>query len=130
MPGTPYLCEANGARIIRCLTGLVQIDDDFQVDFTTWDKAPAGEMGEVMFRVIDIAGKMTNGVHLGVTPMVDGTSLGEQQFHLLGTGEWQIRAYFGQRGTRVASRIRTLSRTGDVEFHNVRAVYTPLRSVP
>lgn len=132
MSGVPYLCEAAGARIIRAGVGLSQIDADFQIDFTTWDLVPAGEVGDVSFRSIDVSGEMTNGLALGITPIVDGGAvpLPEQQFTLAGTGPFQVQAFFATRGTRIAARVRTLSRSGDVAIYNVQCANVVLRMTP
>ena len=125
-----YLCEASGARIIATNSGLTQTGTDFQGDVTTWDLAPMGEVGDVLWRTVDVSGTMTNGLSLGVTPIVDGVSLSEQTFSKAGSGEWQCQAFFATRGTRLAARIRTLARTGDVEIHNISCAYVGIRRVP
>lgn len=140
MPGTCYLGEAFGARILRVGddgTGpLAQVDDTtndgrgFQLDVTTWDLCPAGEVGDVLFRSIDVAFACTNGYALGVTPIVDGTPLPEQTFSGAGTGERTAQAYLAVRGTRIAARVRTLRRLGDFELHNVGTSHVILRTTP
>lgn len=127
---TPFLCEANGARILQAATGITQVGDNYQLDVTTWDVVPMGEVGDNLFRSINVAGKMTNGVSLGITPIVDGVDLDEQLFGQSGAGEFQFEAFFDERGTRCAARVRTLSRTGDVELHNILVMYFGLRRVP
>ena len=130
MAGTPYLCEANGARILRGGVGLTQLDTNFQIDFTVWDLVPAGEVGDVSFRSIDVSGEMTNGLALGITPILDGKPLTEQQFSLAGTGPFQVQAFFATRGTRISARVRTLTRAGDVEIYNVQCAHVVLRDTP
>lgn len=127
---TPYLCEASGARILTVGTGITQIGDNYQLDLTTWDVAPMGEVGDCLFRTIDVAGTMTNGLALGITPSIDGVDLDEQTFSLSGSGQWECQAFIAQRGTRISARIRTLSRTGDVTIHNIMTAYVPLRREP
>lgn len=130
MAGTPYLCEAAGARILRGGVGLTQLDTNFQIDFTTWDLVPAGEVGDVSFRSIDVSGEMTNGLSLGVTPIVDGVPLTEQLFSIAGTAPFQVQAFFATRGTRIAARVRTLSRNGDIVIYNVQCAHVVLRATP
>jgi len=127
---TLFLCETAGARIFATNIGISQVGTEYQADFTTWDIAPMGEVGDVLFRSVDLTGTMTNGASLGITPIVDGVNQTEQQFSLTGSGEWSAQAFLSKRGTRLAARVRTLSRGGDLEVHNVTAAYVPVRRVP
>lgn len=129
--GTTYVGEANGARIIRNGIGLTQVGDGpYQVDFETWDIVPAGEMGDVSFRSIDVSLKVGNGYSLGITPILDGVALAEQQFSGAGTGQVQAQAFIAERGTRIAARVRTLALAGDVEILDVSAAFWVLRRSP
>ncbi len=130
MAGTPFLVSATGPRIFRLGTGIAQDGVNYQAQLDTWDAAPEGESGANLFRVIQVAGKATNGYAIGVTPVVDGVDEPEQTFGGAGTGEFHVDAFFSARGTRLAARIRTLSRTGEVEIHDVAYAMVPLRSVP
>jgi hypothetical protein len=125
-----YLCEASGARLLRYGIGISQIGTNYQLDVETHDQAPAGPVGDVLFRSIDVAGRATAGYHLGVTPIVDGVSESEQTFSGADVGEIQCQAFFAKRGTRVAARVRTLSRTGDVEIHDIAESDVVIRSTP
>lgn len=125
-----YLCEASGARIIATNSGLTQTGTDFQGDVTTWDLAPMGEVGDVLFRTINAAGTMTNGISIGITPIIDGVNQAEQTFSKSGSGEWTAQAFVATRGTRIAARLRTISRSGDVELHNLTIAFQPIRRVP
>jgi len=125
-----YLCEASGARVFLTNSGLTQQGDDFQADLTTWDVIPMGEVGDASFRTIDVSLKVDNGYSIGVTPIVDGVSLSEQTFSGSGTGEVQCQAFIATRGARIAARVRTLSRAGAVEVHNVACSFVPIRRVP
>lgn len=89
-----------------------------------------GEVGDVYFRSIDVSGIMTNGLSLGITPIIDGVAQTEQTFSLTGSGEWQCQAFISVRGTRISAIVRTLSRLGDVEIHQVACAFVPLRRVP
>lgn len=130
MTVTLFLCEASGARIIATNTGLTQTGTDFQGDVTTWDLAPMGEVGDVLWRSIDVSGSMSNGMSLGVTPIIDGMSQTEQTFSQSGSGEWTAQAFVAKRGTRIAARVRTITRSGDIELHNVTCAFVPIRKVP
>lgn len=136
MSAVLYTGEASGARVFREGTGITNVGQsvgaasDYQLDLTTWDVAPAGIVGDVAFRSIDVAFSCTNGYSLGITPIVDGVSLTEQTFNGAGAGERQCQAFFNVRGTRIAARVRTVSRQGDLELHDVTCSYWILRATP
>lgn len=126
-----FLGEYTGARILQYGTGISQIGDDYQLDVTTWDVAPAGDMGDVVFRSVDVSFAFTNGYSIGVTPIVDGVELAEQTFSGSGSGEnGQAQAQFAARGTRIAARIRTLARSGDIELRDAMVSYAVIRTTP
>lgn len=125
-----YLCESVGARIFAVGDTITQVVGSYELDVTTWDITPAGEVGDCMFRTIDVSLNVVGGYSIGVTPIVDGVSLTEQTFGNSTTGPVQVQAYFATRGARVAARVRTLSRVGDVELHTVLVSYVPLRQSP
>lgn len=125
-----YYCESAGARIFLVNTGITQQGTDYQASITTWDVAPMGEVGDTYFRSIDVSGKTTNGYAIGVTPIVDGVSLSEQTFSGSGAGEFQAQAFIATRGTRIAATVRTISRAGDLELHNIGTAFVPIRRVP
>lgn len=111
-------------------TGLSQQGTEYQASVTTWDLVPSGEAGDNAFRAIDVSGTMTNGYAIGVTPIVDGVSLQEQTFSGSGTGEFTCQAFIAARGSRIAATVRTISRAGSIELHNISADFVPLRNVP
>lgn len=111
-------------------TGLSQVGDDYSADLTTWDVIPMGEVGDSSFRTVDVSLKVDNGYAVGITPIVDGVSLAEQTFSGSGTGEVTCQAFIATRGARIAARVRTLSRAGAVEVHNVTCSFVPIRRVP
>lgn len=127
---TLFLGESSGGRILAVGEASAQVGTDFQLDVETWDLTPAGEVGDCLFRAIDVSGHATNGYALGVVPIVDGVELPEHTFNGSGTGEFQCQAYIATRGARIAARVRTLSRSGSVTLHNVAASFTVLRSTP
>lgn len=139
MPTPCYLGEAAGARVLRVGTDAgagpaTQVgafgDEPVLLELETWDLVPAGEVGDCLLRSIDVTGTMTNGVRLGVTPVVDGVALPEQPFARAGAGEWTVQAYVAARGARFAARVRTLDRPGDLTVHNVTASFVVLRATP
>lgn len=136
MSAVLYTGEARGARVFRYGAGItnatqsVGASSDYQLDVTTWDIAPAGIVGDVIFRSIDAAFTCTNGYAIGITPMVDGIALPEQTFNGAGSGEQECQAFFAQRGTRVAARFRTLSRAGELALHDLTCAHWVLRFTP
>lgn len=130
MAGQAYLCEAAGNRIFKWGVGLTRVGGTYNAELDTWDLTPMGQSGVCAFRAVQVAGRMTNGLVLGVTPVVDGVAQVEQLFGFAGAGEWSVTAFLNLRGARLAARIRTVGLTGDVEFHDVAGAFVPLRSVP
>lgn len=125
-----YLGEDVGARILRNGIGISQVGDAYALDVETWDLVPAGEMGDVSFRSIDVSAKITNGYRIGITPIIDGTALPEQVFSGAGTGNVASQAFVGQRGTRIAARVRSLELTGDLELLDISSMFVVLRKAP
>jgi hypothetical protein len=130
MPGTLYLCEANGARVLAYGSGITQQGTEYQMALETWDAIPMGEAGDCYFRGIDFTVEYTNGFHIGITPVVDGVELPEQIFTGNGTGIQPLQAQVAVRGTRIAMHARTITRTGDIIVANAQAQFVPLREVP
>lgn len=136
MTAVLYSGEAGGARLFRYGAGItnatqtVGSSSDYQLDVTTWDLVPAGDVGDVVFRSIDASFTCTNGYSVGITPIVDGVSQVEQTFNGAGSGERQAQAFFAVRGTRIAARFRTLSRSGDLELHTVSTSHWVIRVSP
>jgi hypothetical protein len=130
-----YTGEAAGSRIFRYGVGIVNVGQvggptDYQFDATTWDIVPATEVGDVVFRSIDATFKAVNGYYVGITPIIDGIPLPEQAFSASGSGEVEAQAFIAARGTRIAARLRTLGRSGDIEFHNLATSFQIIRSNP
>lgn len=130
MAGQLYLGEAAGARIIKVGQGIVQVGDDFDLELTTWDLVPAGEVGDCGFRSIDVTIKCTNGYAVLITPIIDGVELTEQLFTGSGAGQFQLQAFVAARGARIAATVRTSGRTGDVEIFSVSCSFVVLRKSP
>lgn len=130
MSSTFFLGERSGGRVLAFGDSSTQIGDDFQVDFTTWEQIPMGEVGDCSFRSIDVTVNADSGYKIGVTPIVDGVPLVEQTFSGATTGEVQCQAFFAVRGTRCSARVRTLSRSGGLTFHNVALSFVPIRATP
>lgn len=126
-----FLGEYSGARILTYGTGISQVGDDYQLDVTTWDVAPAGDVGDCVFRSVDVAFAYTNGYSIGVTPIVDGVAQAEHTFSGSGSGtNGQAQAQFAARGTRISARVRTLSRAGDIELRDIITSYAVIRQTP
>lgn len=127
---TVYLGSSDSGEILEVGTGLTQAGDDYQLDVTTWDLIPAGEVGDVLFRTIDVAFVAEAGYALGITPIVDGVELAEQTFSGSDTGECQAQAFLATRGTRCAARVRTLSLSGAITLHTIKCSHVTLRATP
>ena len=72
MASTFFLGERSGGRVLAFGDAATQVGDDFQVDFTTWEQIPAGEVGDCLFRSINVSFSAESGYAIGVTPIVDG----------------------------------------------------------
>lgn len=128
---TLYLCEHTGARILAFGIGTTQIGDNYQFELETWDLVPSGEVGDNLFRSVNVALRATGAFVLGVTPIVDGADLAEQIFSRAGSGEVVCQAVFQSgRGARCAARVRTIDRSGDLEIENVSVTFVPIRVFP
>jgi hypothetical protein len=125
-----YLCESNGARILAFGSGISQVGTDYQVDFRTWEAIPSGEMGDNLFRSIDVALNVGGSWSLGITPIVDGVEGTEQLFSGTGAGEVQCEAIIVTRGARIAARVRSISRAGAFEIENVSYDFVSIRAFP
>lgn len=127
---TLYLCEAAGARLFAVGDTIAQVNGTYQLDVTTWDIIPAGEVGDNTFRSIDVALGVTGGYAIGITPIIDGVAQDEQTFSGSDTGIVQLQAFVAVRGARIAARVRTLARYGDVELYTIKTSFVVLRSTP
>jgi hypothetical protein len=110
-----YFGEASGARILQSGVGLSSVGDDHTGELTTWDEAPAGEMGDCVFRSVGVSFTASNGWALAVTVYVDGVQVKEDTFGGDGATEnGQAQVFVKARGTTIAVRARTLTRTGEI----------------
>lgn len=130
MASTFYLGEREGGRILAYGDATTQVGDDFQAGFETWDLIPAGEVGDCLFRSIDLSFNAVAGYAIGITPIVDDVAQTEQTFSGATSGEVQCQAFFAKRGTRCRTIVRTLSRTGDIVWHNCAASFVVIRGTP
>lgn len=132
--GYTYLAEADGSRIIRSGTGLTQVTssgtETVNLVVETQDLLPAGEVGDVVFRAVDVAGWASNGWAIRVTPYVDGEALTAQSFSGSGEGQWVAQAFIAERGVRISAVVETTTRTGDVQIDSIAIQYKTIRVVP
>jgi hypothetical protein len=134
--GYLYVGEAAGARILRYGIGVTQVGDAYALDVQTWDIRPAGDVGDAVFRTIDILLRHKAGYSIQVTPVVDGVPLQPQNFGggaPLATEPEEVRAiqaYVGRRGNSLAVRIRTLSLLGETEIVDVSWSGAVVRETP
>lgn len=125
-----YLCESGGARILKFGQGIVNVGTNYQLDVTTEDDVPYGPVADVAYRSIDVVLVCTAGYHVGVTPILDGVNQSEQTFSGATVGTVQLQAFFAKRGTRIAARVRTLSRAGDIELQDIAHSHVLIRQTP
>lgn len=126
-----YIGEASGGRVLVIGAGLSSVGTNHQGAFQTWELTPSGEMGDNVFRSLGVSFVATNGWSIGITPYIDGVSLGESVHGGSGaTANGQAQRFVHARGTRISVSVRTLSRTGDIAFSNVQASCLPLRAWP
>jgi hypothetical protein len=124
------LCEAAGGRVLQWGTGPTQVGTEYQLDVITWEDLPLGEVGDVLFRSIDVSFKHTGAFLVGITPIIDGIDQSEQQFSGSGAGITTCQAFVAVRGSRVAARVRTISRSGDIELENISTASVGIRTNP
>lgn len=124
------LCEAVGARLIGWGSGITQVGTEYQMDVLTWEDIPLGEVGDNLFRSIDVSFKHTGAFIVGITPIIDAVEQSEQQFSGSGAGITACQAFVAVRGTRIAARVRTISRSGDLEIENISTASVPIRTNP
>jgi hypothetical protein len=134
-----YLAEAAGARLVQAGAGHTVITasgtDDALLDVQTWDQAPAGPVGDCVFRSVDVVIRHDAGFSIGITPILDGVSLSEQTFNgsspEAGTdGVVALQAFVADRGTRIAARIRQIDATGTLELVDAGYSFTVIRATP
>jgi hypothetical protein len=123
-------CEAAGGRILQWGSGISQVGTEYQLDCITWEDIPLGEVGDCLFRSIDVSFKHTGSFVVGITPIIDGVDQTEQQFSGSGSGITACQAFIATRGTRIAARVRTISRSGTIELENISHAFVPIRVNP
>jgi hypothetical protein len=134
--GFLYVGEAAGARILRYGLGFSQIGDAYQLDVETWPMRPAGDVGDVVFRTIDVLLRHTTGYDVDVTPIVDGIAQSPQSFSGgAPAGGLQeevvpIQAYVGMRGNAIAARVTSRSVVGETDLVDVNASFAVVRLTP
>lgn len=124
------LCESAGGRLLEYDYGISQIGTEYQLDVIVWPDLPLDIVGDVLFRSIDVSIKHSGAVSIGITPIVDDADEAEQYFSGSGVGILQCQAFVAVRGTRIAARVRTLTRGGSVELEGINAAIVPIRATP
>ena len=134
--GYLYIGEAAGARILRYGVGVTQIGDAYQLDVQTQPLRPAGDMGDVVFRTIDVLLRHTLGYDVDVIPIVDGVAQPAQRFSRgappggLTEETGQIQAFVGVRGNAVAARVTSRTIFGETELVDIGASFAVVRTTP
>lgn len=135
MPYT-YFGEAAGARILRYGSGYSQIGDSYQLDIETLPLRPAGDVGDVVFRTIDVLLRHVLGYDVDIIPIVDGVPQPTQSFNGgAPAGGLQetvvpIQAFVGKRGNAIAARVRSRSLLGETEVVDINASFAVIRLTP
>lgn len=124
------LCEADGGRLLQWDYGISQVGTEYQLDVITWPDIPLGIVGDALFRSIDASFRISGAVTIGITPIIDAVDGTEQYFSGSGVGILQCQAFVALRGTRIAARVRTISRSGAVELEDITAAMVPIRATP
>lgn len=133
-----YLAESNGARLVRYGTttaAQVTSGGTTTVEFQayTWDLMPAGEVGDVIFRQVDLTMKTAASLTVAVTPVLDGVAQATQTVSTPAAGVVAFQVPIPQsfaRATRLALQIATVGRTADVELHQAEVELTIIRQAP
>jgi hypothetical protein len=134
--GYLYVGEAAGARILRYGSGFTQIGDSYQLDVETWPLRPAGDVGDVVFRTIDVLVRHLLGYNVDVIPIVDGVPQTAQSFNGGAPGGGlqeevvSIQAYVGMRGNAVAARVKSRNLLGETEVVDINASFSIVRQTP
>lgn len=136
-----YVAEAAGARILRYGDVSTRLDSGgapqaYKLRVETWDLEPSGEVGDNVFRSIDVKVRHVNGYSVTVTPIVNGVADQPQSFSggpppggLL--EEYvEVQAPIAIRGTKIAAIVEVDSAAGEQDVVNVSASGVPLRRVP
>jgi hypothetical protein len=134
--GYLYVGEASGARILRYGIGYSQIGDSYQLDVQTLPLRPAGDVGDVVFRTIDVLLRHVLGYDVEITPIVDGVPQAAQTFSggappggLL-EEVVPVQAYVGKRGNAIAARVMSRTLLGETEVVDVSASFSIVRQTP
>jgi hypothetical protein len=134
--GYLYLGESAGARILRYGLAFSQIGDGYQLDVETLPMRPAGDVGDVVFRTIDVLLRHVLGYDVDIIPIVDGVEQAAQSFSGgsppggLTQETKQLQAFVGKRGNAVAARVKSRSVLGETELVDVAASFSVVRLTP
>ena len=129
--GYLYAGEEAGARVVRHGIGWNRVGTtSYPLFVLTHEAWPAGEGGVCVFRRLIVPVRYDNGMHVAITPYVDGVPLAEKRFSAAGTGQMDCDVRFAKRGSRIAARIYTVgSHTGEVEIIDCKVGYAVIRTV-
>lgn len=138
-----FFGQADGPRIVRYGEGhqLVQSDGSsvaYKSRIEVWDTGPAGPVGDVVFRSIDLKLRHTLGFSVTITPIVDGVaddnaaqsfSAGPPAGGLL--EEYvELQVPLAKRGVEISAVIELDSTYAVQDVVQVQASGVPLRLVP
>ncbi len=136
-----YLGQADGPRILRYGEGhkLVQSDGSsvvYKSRIEVWDTGPAGPVGDVVFRSIDVKLRHTLGYLVTITPIVDGVAENSETFSAGPPAGGLLEEYvelqvpISRRGVEVAAIVELDSLYAVQDVVQVQASGVVLRLVP
>lgn len=140
MPWT-FFGQADGPRVLRYGEGnkLVQPDGSsvtYKPRVELWELFPAGPVGDVVFRSVDVKLRHTLGFFVTITPVVDGVAENPQSFSAgppaggLTEELVELQAPIAKRGTDISAVIELDSTYAVQDIITVSASGVPLRLTP
>ena len=136
-----YIGQADGPRVLRYGEGfkLVQSDGSsvvYKSRLEVWDTGPAGPVGDVVFRSVDVKLRHTLGYLVTITPIVDGVAENSETFSAGPPAGAQLEEYvelqvpLAKRGTDISAIVELDSAYSTQDVVTVQASGVPLRLVP
>lgn len=141
MSAWAYFGQADGPRILRYGEGhkLVQSDGSsvaYKSRIEVWDTGPAGPVGDVVFRSVDVKIRHSLGYFVTITPIVDGVAENAESFSAGPPAGGLLEEYvelqvpIAKRGVEVSAVIELDSQFSVQDVVQVLASGVPLRLVP
>lgn len=137
----PYFGEAGGPRVLRYGEGHKLLDPagasvTYKPRVELWELIPAGPVGDVVYRSVDLKLRHTLGYSVTITPIVDGVAENPQSFSAgppaggLTEEYVELQAPIAKRGTDISAIVELDSTYAVQDVVTVSASGVPLRLVP